>query len=168
MTGKGLFFGIITVAFLLGGISLLWVANLDIPDLNSFNNRIVSESTKIYDRTGEVLLYDVHDTIQRRVVPFDAVASSVKNATVAIEDSEFYEHWGIKPMATFRAIFIQPLRGKGVQGGSTITQQLIKNSVLTQDRTITRKIKEWVLAWKVERVLDKNFRIVPQWDTLWG
>lgn len=156
MGGKGLFFAVITVGFLVGGLLLLWVAQLDIPDLTSFNNRLVSESTKIYDRTGEILLYDVHDTVQRRVVPFDAIASSIKNATVAIEDSEFYEHWGIKPLATFRAIFIQPLRGKGVQGGSTITQQLIKNSVLTQDRTITRKIKEWVLAWKVERVMTKE------------
>ena len=146
----------IAVGFFGGGFLLLWAATLDIPDLASFAERKVAQSTKIYDRTGEVLLYDLHENIQRTVIPFDAMSRHIKNATVAIEDAEFYGHRGVRPLATFRAVFIQPLRGKGVQGGSTITQQVIKNSVLTTEKKISRKLKEWVLAWKLEQEYSKE------------
>ena len=147
----------ILIAGLFGsGVLFLWAATLTLPDLKSFEGRKVEQSTKIYDRTGEVLLYDLHRDIQRTVVPFSEMSRNIKNATVAIEDAEFYEHIGVRPLATFRAVFIQPLRGKGIQGGSTITQQVVKNSLLTADKTIARKLKEWVLAIKLERALSKE------------
>lgn len=141
--------------FVSGGI-VLWAATLEIPDLQSFEQRKIVQSTKIYDRTGDVLLYDLGKNIQRTVIPFEDISRNIKNATVAIEDAEFYQHGGIRPLATFRAVFIQPLRGRGVQGGSTITQQVVKNSILTNERKISRKIKEWILSVKLEKVLSKE------------
>src|SRR3989344_6434334 len=143
-------------AFFGGGVLMFWVATLEIPDFSSFNERIVTESTKIYDRTGEVLLYDVHGTVRRQVVPFDQISKEIKNATVAIEDSEFYEHRGVKPTAIIRAFFVNLVAGELSQGGSTITKQAIKNSVLTKEKSIARKIKEAVLALKLEKVLSKE------------
>ncbi|MBI2618406.1 PBP1A family penicillin-binding protein [Candidatus Kaiserbacteria bacterium] len=148
-------FGVAVLFFISGGL-ILWAATLEIPDLESFGQRKIAQSTKIYDRTGEVLLFDLHENVQRTVISFDRMSRNIKNATVAIEDAEFYEHRGIRPLATFRAVFIQPLRGKGIQGGSTITQQVVKNSLLTNERKISRKLKEWVLAIKLEKVLNKE------------
>jgi len=150
-----LFFSVGAGFFGIGAI-LLWAAILPMPDLNTFDARVVKQSTKIYDRTGEVLLYDFHENIQRTVVPFENISHHLKNATVAIEDAEFYEHLGIRPLATLRAVFLQPLRGKGVQGGSTITQQVVKNSLLTPERKISRKLKEWVLSLKLEHATSKQ------------
>lgn len=151
---------LILIAFIGGffsaGILLLWASTLKIPDIKAFEQRKIEQSTKIYDRTGEVLLYDVHQNIQRTVIPLVDMSRHIKNATVAIEDAQFYEHYGVRPLATFRAVFLQPLRGKGVQGGSTITQQVVKNTILTSERKISRKLKEWILAFKLEQNLSKE------------
>lgn len=152
-------FGLLISSFavILAGFSFIWVSSLKIPDISSFEQRRVSQSTKIFDRTGKILLYDVHENTKRTVIPFDQISQNVKNATLAIEDAEFYEHSGIKPTAILRAIIANLTPGSGlVQGGSTITQQVIKNTVLTTDRTITRKLKEWVLAIKLEKILTKD------------
>ena len=142
--------------FLAGAIALLWTSSLKLPDLAAFETRKVEQSTKIYDRTGTVELYDVHDTIRRTIVDKGAISRNVKNATVAIEDDTFYQHRGIKISAIFRAV-LADIRGGGyTQGGSTITQQVVKNALLTTDKTISRKIKEWALALKLEKVLDKD------------
>jgi len=146
----------ISAGFVLTGLAVLWAGSLKTPDFGSFEERKVAQSTKIYDRTGEVLLYDIHQDIKRTVVPFEDMSVYLKNATVAIEDAEFYQHNGVRPLATLRGLFLQPLRGKGVQGGSTITQQVIKNSLLTSERKISRKLKEWVLAIKIEQVMSKE------------
>ena len=140
--------------FLVGG-TLLWAASLKIPDLRSFDQRKVEQSTKIFDRTGSVLLYDVHENVQRTIVPFDRISRHVKNATVAIEDAEFYEHRGVKPTAILRATLANLTSLGFSQGGSTITQQVVKNSILTTDKTIARKLKEWILALKLEQALSK-------------
>lgn len=137
-------------------ILLLWVSTFKIPTLDSFQERKVSQSTKIYDRTGEILLYDVFQNIRRTVVPFDAISQHVKNATIAIEDREFYSHSGVKPTSFIRAIFANLKTLEFSQGGSTITQQVVKNSLLTGEKRISRKIKEWVLAIKLEKILTKD------------
>jgi 1A family penicillin-binding protein len=152
---KLILFFVASGLFVSGGI-ILWTATLEIPDLRSFETRKVTQSTKIYDRTGEILLFDLHKDIRRSVVSYEDISRNIKNASVAIEDAEFYNHNGIRPLATFRAVFIQPLRGKGIQGGSTITQQVVKNSLLTNERKISRKIKEWVLAIKLEKKFSKE------------
>ncbi len=142
--------------FVVSGGIILWVATLRIPDLNSFENKIISGSTKLYDRTGEVLLYDVNKDVKQEVVAFDQISPYVKNATIAIEDDEFYKHSGVRPLAFLRAVLVNLTSGEFKQGGSTITQQVIKNALLTSDKKISRKIKEWVLALKLEHVMPKD------------
>lgn len=146
----------ISLCILGAGMLLLWASSLKTPDLSTFDERRVAQSTKIYDRTGEVLLYDIHQETQRTIIPFEQIAQSAKDATVAIEDEDFYQHYGIKPTAIIRAILVNIGAGSYEQGGSTITQQVVKNSLLTTEKTITRKLKEWILALKIERVLSKE------------
>lgn len=149
-------FLIVGIGAILFGIIIIWVSTLKLPDFKSFTERKIQSSTKIYDRTGKILLYDVHQDIKRTVIPYENMGVNIKNATVAIEDSEFYQHKGIRITSIIRATVWAKLTGKRVQGGSTITQQLIKNTLLTQQRTLTRKIKEWILAIKLEKVLSKE------------
>jgi 1A family penicillin-binding protein len=146
----------LSLAIFFSGIFILWISTLKIPDLSSFEKRKIAQSTKIYDRTGEIALYDIHEDAQRTIVAFEDISRNIKNATVAIEDAEFYDHKGIKPKSILRAIIANITTGGYSQGGSTITQQVIKKSVLTDQKTITRKIKEWVLALKLERILTKD------------
>ncbi len=145
-----------SIAFFLGGAIFVWAATFKIPDIESLSSRKVTQSTKIYDRTGTVLLYDLHEDVDRTLVPIEDISPNIRNATVAIEDATFYEHAGVRPLATLRAVVLQPLRGKGVQGGSTITQQVVKNSVLTSERAISRKLIEWVVALRLEREFTKD------------
>ena len=142
--------------FVIAGLSIVWVSGLSLPDFGNFETRRVSQSTKIYDRTGNVLLYNIHESVKRHIIPFEEISKDIKNATVAIEDSEFFQHNGIRPYAILRAIFIDITSGSLKQGGSTITQQVIKNALLTQEKTLTRKLKEWILALKLEKILPKD------------
>jgi 1A family penicillin-binding protein len=146
----------IALSFILLGIFLFWASSLRIPDLSSFQERRVSQSAKIYDRSGAVLLYDLGGDTKRTVVSGDAISRNIKNATVAIEDAEFYQHHGIKPTSILRAILANIFSLNFSQGGSTITQQVVKNSLLTTDKSITRKLKEWVLAVKLDKALPKD------------
>ena len=147
---------ILVVVFLTTSVILLWASTLRIPDLASFEQRKIEQSTKIYDRTGEILLYDVHQNIVRTVIPFSEMSRNIKNATVAVEDAGFYDHIGIKPTAFLRALLVNITTLGFNQGGSTITQQVVKNSILTRDKTITRKLKEWILALKLEKKISKE------------
>jgi penicillin-binding protein 1C len=147
---------IASLACLIVGVGILWVSSFRLPDLTSFDQRRVSESTKIYDRTGKTLLFDLHDTVKRTVISGDAISPFIQKATVAIEDKDFYEHGGIKVSSIIRAVFANLTSGGYSQGGSTITQQVIKNTVLTTDKTISRKLKEWVLAIKLDKQLPKE------------
>jgi len=139
-----------------GGLGLTWIANLKVPDLGSFEDRRVSESTKIYDRTGEILLYDVFANTKRVLISSADISRNIKNATVAIEDDAFYGHRGIKPTSILRAVLANLISTSYGQGGSTITQQVVKNSILTTEKTISRKLKEWVLALKLEKQFSKD------------
>lgn len=144
--------------FFVGGGGLLWAATLQLPDLGSLETRRVEQSVKIYDRTGTVLLYDLHKDMQRTAVPLDSISTNLQQAIIAIEDPEFYTHIGIKPTAIARAIWTNFVQGELLsgQGGSTITQQVIKLTILTSDKSPIRKFKEWILALKMERVLNKD------------
>lgn len=161
-------------AFVTSGTTLLWFATLNIPSIEGFQTRKVTESTKIYDRTGTVLLYDVHGSVRRTIVPLEEISHHVRNATIAIEDTEFYQHHGVKPGAILRAFFANLRAGGRGQGGSTITQQVIKNTVLSREKTYTRKIKEAVLAIKLERHMPKDkileiyLNETPYGGTLYG
>lgn len=151
------FLGICVFLGIVGSsIVLFWTANLRVPDSQSFNERKTIQSTKIYDRTGKILLWDIHENIQRTVVPFDEISRNLKNATVAVEDSSFYHHHGIVFSSLIRAFFVDLITGKFEQGGSTISQQLVKNTLLTKEKSFTRKIKEVILTLKMEKVLSKE------------
>lgn len=159
---KDIVIDLILVGFLLGVLIVsalfIWVSTLQIPDLSAFEERRILQSTKIYDRTGEVLLYDLHQDVRRTVVPNENISRYIKNGTVAIEDDQFYNHIGIDVWAIFRAAYTNFTQGDllGGQGGSTITQQVIKNSLLENDKKLTRKVKEAILSIKLERVLTKD------------
>jgi len=128
----------------------------DIPDPNKITDRSVAQSTKIFDRTGEHLLYEIHGEEKRTVISLDDVSQHLINATISAEDQKFYEHYGIDFKGIARAIYKDVIAGEKIQGASTITQQLIKNSILTSEKTFTRKIKEIILAIETEQKFDKN------------
>jgi len=153
---KNLVLIILTFGFLCAGGLIVWISTLQLPDFEGFNDRKIQSSTKIYDRTGEILLYDVHQDIKRTVIPYEEMGVNILNSAVAIEDSEFYKHKGIRITSIIRGTIWAKLTGRKVQGGSTITQQIIKNTLLTPEVTISRKIKEWILAVKLEKVMEKE------------
>jgi 1A family penicillin-binding protein len=155
-TWKNYLILVFAVCIFLGGAFFVWISTFKIPTLDSFQERRVVESTKIYDNTGEILLYDVNQDIKRTVVPLEEISRNVKNATIAIEDREFYEHHGIKPKSFLRAVFANIFSLSFSQGGSTITQQVVKLSLLSTEKKISRKLKEWVLAVKLEDMLSKD------------
>ncbi len=167
-----LFVGTILIASVL----LIWISTLEIPDLSSFEDRRILQSTKIYDKTGEILLYDLHQDVKRTIVPFEQISRHLKNATVAIEDERFYSHFGIDLKAIVRAAVVNTTQGDllGGQGGSTLTQQVIKNSVLERDKKLSRKVKEAILSVKLERTLSKDeilavyLNEVPYGGTIYG
>jgi 1A family penicillin-binding protein len=131
--------------------------SVEVPTIDSLEQNKITQSTKIYDRKGEVVLYEVYGEQKRTLVHFDEIPQNVKNATIAIEDARFYSHPGISVWGILRAIFTDAMSGQVfVQGGSTITQQLVKNTFLSPERTITRKLKEAVIALKVETVYSKD------------
>lgn len=168
------FLAIAAVSLFACGLLILWVASLRIPALESLAERRVDMSTKIYDRTGTVLLYDMSRDVRREPVPFENISPNVKNATIAIEDKDFYSHNGFVLSSFLRAVLANLTSLSFSQGGSTITQQVVKNSILTKDKTPTRKLKELILALKLERVLTKDeilslyLNEIPYGGTVYG
>lgn len=150
----------LSLGIFLSGIMLIWVSTFKVPSLETIQERKVSQSTKIYDSTGQILLFDVYQNAKRTIIPFENISQNIKDATVSIEDKTFYTHKGFRPTSFIRAMLANLLSGEYSQGGSTITQQVVKNSILTGDRSVfggpIRKLKEIVLSLKVEKILSKD------------
>lgn len=127
----------------------------DLPDPNKLLDRQVPESTKILDRNGG-LLYEIHGEYKRSLVNFDQIPDSLKHAAVAVEDKDFYKHRGVSITGIIRAALADVLSGKKSQGGSTITQQFVKNAILTKDKSWDRKIREAILSIALEAKFSKN------------
>lgn len=144
------------VGIIISALLLAWLASIQLPDFNNFENRNIANSTKIYDRTGKVLLYNIHDNVRRTIVPINEISPYIKNATIAIEDAHFYEHFGFRPTSFVRAVIANIMSGGFSQGGSTINQQVIKNALLTKEKKISRKLKEIILSIKLDRELPKD------------
>lgn len=128
----------------------------DLPDASKLGARPLAQVTQIYDRTGDVLLHEFYE--ERRVnVPLHAVSPHVIKAVVAFEDANFYSHRGFDPRSILRA-FVRDVTGttEALQGASTITQQLVRDTFLTQEQTITRKLREVAVAIQVETQFSKN------------
>lgn len=115
-----------------------------------------AESVRIYDRTGEVLLSEAAGDKQRSILPREEIPDHVRQATIAIEDTNFYKHGAFEWRGILRAITVNLTRGRLAQGGSTITQQLARNAFLTPEKTVTRKVKEGVLAVRLEQYYSKD------------
>ena len=159
--------------FGLGGI-IVWASLVPIPSINNFENREVAQSTKIYDRTGNVVLYDAHGAEERTSVPLLQISPYIQEATVSIEDQTFYHNAGVRPLSSLRALWVDLTSGSYEQGGSTITQQVVKNALLTQDKTITRKIEEMILALRLtksyskDQILNTYLNESPYGGTIYG
>lgn len=156
------------------GATLLFIAVAPVPDLDTLSTRKISESTRILDRTGDTVLHDLNPDVTRNMVPLTDVSKNIQDATLAIEDSAFYYHNGISIPAIVRAVLVNVQAGASAQGGSTITQQVVKNTLLTNDKTIIRKVHEWVLAIRLEQryskqqILELYFNNTPYGGTLYG
>ena len=127
-----------------------------LPDPNAWQDRKVIQSTKIYDRENKTLLYEIHGEEKRTIIAYSNIPQIVKNATIVAEDAEFYNHSGINFRGILRAILADIRDKKIIEGGSSITQQLIKNAYLSPERTISRKIKELILAITLEKKYSKD------------
>lgn len=161
------------------GVILLFVGSFVVFPLFAFNlpspDKVIRRegfSTKILDRNGEVL-YDIFADQRRTPVELESVPEYLRQATIAIEDQNFYKHQGFDPTGMARAVFNIAFRGR-LQGGSTLTQQLVKNTLLTPERTIFRKIREFILAVQIERTYNKDeilqmyLNEAPYGGTAWG
>ncbi|HUT22455.1 MAG TPA: PBP1A family penicillin-binding protein [Candidatus Bipolaricaulota bacterium] len=145
----GIFCFVIGVICLIGAFA--WFSR-DLPDPNKIMERDIAQSTKIYDRTGQTVLYEVHGEEKRTLVPIEEIPDTVKWATIAVEDKDFYKHHGFSYTGVLRAVIFGGSRG----GGSTITQQFVKNAILTSEKTYTRKIKELILSYQMEKKFTKD------------
>jgi 1A family penicillin-binding protein len=129
-------------------------------------------TSRIYDRNGE-LLYDVYKDAKRTPVEWVDIPEYLKKATVAVEDKDFYKHSGFDPLTPFRIIKNVFVMGR-LTGGSTLTQQLVKNVLLSSERTVTRKIKEFILAvqidakYKKDEILLMYLNEAPYGGASWG
>lgn len=128
----------------------------DLPSPGSVNKRFIAESTKIYDRTGTHLLYEVHGEEKRTVIAFSEMPDVVRYATISLEDQDFYNHFGIKLTSIARSVLKDIVSFGKTQGGSTITQQFVKNSLLSNEKTLIRKVKEVILSLEMETKFSKD------------
>jgi penicillin-binding protein 1A len=148
--------GIGLAVFMVLMLSMFAYFRKDLPkNIDNLKTCSKGASTLYYDRTGKTLLWASSGDVECYPVPSDQISKNLKNAVIAIEDKNFYKHGGFSLSGVLRA-GINNLQGKSTQGGSTITQQFIKNSELTQDRNVIRKAKELVLAIELERSYTKD------------
>ena len=131
-----------------------WISR-DIPNPNQLLEREITQSTKIYDRTGEHILYEIHGDEKRTLISLSDLPDHVKWASISLEDKNFYHHSGFSIWAMFRTAITNVIYNR-TAGGSTLTQQFVKNAVLTPEKKITRKIKEIVLAYRLEKKFSKD------------
>lgn len=136
-------------------ILMAWISR-DLPNPNTLLSREIPQSTKIYDRTGETLLYEIHGEEKRSLVKIEDIPETMKQATIAIEDRAFYEHHGVNWMRVVKAVYVDVIERRKAQGASTLTQQLVKNAILTNEKSFTRKLKELLLALQIERQYTKD------------
>ncbi len=145
---------IIGALLLIFAATVLWWSR-DLPDPSNIQKGTVNESTKIYDSTGKHLLYEIGEA-KRTYVKLTDMSEYMTKATLAAEDDQFYNHRGLSLSGFIRGVILKPLTGQRAQGGSTITQQLVKNSILSPERTLQRKVKEAVLAIELEQRFSKD------------
>lgn len=132
----------------------LWFSK-DLPSPDKINAKISAQSTQIFDRNGK-LLYEIHGDQNRILASWDEIPKNVKNATIAVEDKSFYKHGGFSIFGIARAFTGVITHNSSEGGGSTITQQFVKNALLTNEHTYIRKIKELILSIEIEQMYKKD------------
>ena len=167
---------LIIILIILGAIvftgAFFWYARL-IPESTELLTKNPVASTKIYDRTGEVLLNDINADFRRVKINLDDLPQYVKWTAITAEDRDFYSHGGIDFRGIARAFLSNIFRGTRV-GGSSISQQFVKNALLTTEKTYTRKAKEAILTWHLEKrfskdeILELYFNEIPYGGTAYG
>lgn len=154
-------------------IFLAWVSR-DLPNPDTLSTQEIPQSTKIYDRTGTNLLYELHGDEKRTLVKIQDIPLNMQHATIAIEDRNFYTHHGVYWKGLVRAFGNSILTRTSVRGTSTLTQQLVKNAILTNERSLMRKAKEFILALQIERTFSKDqilqlyLNEIPYGSTIYG
>lgn len=143
---------LIVIVLSIGGLFFVY-AKTQAPDLK---NRPIDQTTVIYDRTGEHILYEIHGEENRKIISHEEIPDAVRIATIAAEDDNFYHHIGIDFFSILRALKVNLENKEILQGGSTITQQLARNAYLTREKSLVRKIKETLIALKIERKYTKD------------
>lgn len=151
---KYLTFAFLILCIFIIGLFFYYTWNLPRPE--KFTESPFIQSTKIYDRTGKVLLYNIYGEEKREIVSFDKISDNLKHAVLASEDTRFYEHGGIDFEGILRAILTDLRLQSTGQGGSTITQQLIRTVYLTNQKTVARKVREMVLSIELEKRYSKD------------
>ncbi len=146
--------GVLFLFFLIVSIFIYFAK--DLPDPEHIQDIERFESTKIFDRTGENILYEIYGEEKRTIIKIDDLPKYIAEATIAAEDNDFYKHHGIKFTSIIRAIITDIFHKSLAQGGSTITQQLIRNIILTKKKTFVRKIQEIVLSLELEQKYSKK------------
>lgn len=146
---------VISSSLVAGGLVGLATSFRNLPNVRGMKGYAPTETTYIYDMKGS-LLSSIHDEANRRVVPMARISPHLKRAVIAMEDSHFYEHNGINPTSIGRAFIANFSSGGVVEGGSTLTMQLVKNLFLSPDQAVSRKAAEAVLALRLEQVLSKD------------
>lgn len=150
-----------TWGFRIGAAGVLFIAFLfiyysqSLPDPNRLLGRNVPESTKIYAK-DESLLYEVHGEFKRTLINLDQINQNLKNATLVAEDRNFYNHAGISITGLARSVIVDIIHREKRQGGSTITQQFVKNAMLSNDKSFIRKLKEIILSIELEARFSKD------------
>lgn len=134
--------------------SMYWYFTHDLPDLTKITGYKPYLTTEVYSSDGRII--GEFGTERRKLIPYEEIPPHVKNAFIAVEDKRFFEHKGVDLRRIIGALLKNIEEGEIVQGGSTITQQVVKNLVLSPERSITRKIKEAILAYKMEKNLSKE------------
>lgn len=128
----------------------------DLPRPEIFTEKHFVQSTKIYDRSGEILLYEIYGEEKRTIVPLERIPEHLKQAVIVAEDTNFYNHMGIDLEGILRSVLINLRIGRPTYGGSTIPQQLIRSVFFTPEKTIERKIREIILSIELNRRYEKD------------
>jgi penicillin-binding protein 1C len=157
----GLFI-LFVAGFTIGGTVILVIFKnvaKNMPSPTQLSVREIAQSTKIYDKTGENLLYEIHGEEKRTLIKIEDIPKTIIFATISAEDRGFYEHQGINFRGLLRAVYKDIFHGK-FEGGSSITQQLVTNALLSRGTTnlqkIKRKFREWILAYQIEQKYSKK------------
>lgn len=164
----------LTTVGLIGGLAVVAWYSRNLPDPSNLSRRTSQESTKIYDRTGQTLLYEISGDQKNTPIKLDELPPFVKNSALVAEDRDFYSHRGFDIKGIARALFVDLIKGGRIQGGSTITQQLVKNTIVGGEKSLRRKIQELILAYRIEQRFSKNqilemyLNAIPYGSTAYG